>query len=134
MKKLPSEQFTLGIEEEFQIVNPATRELHSHIQQILEDGKMILKENVKPEMHQSVVEVGTDVCKNISEARREVIKLRTELAKLAGIGKTVVFDIEHAKPTVQLNTLLSVLKVLNIQCNFSSPLMQAYEAEQHETG
>ncbi len=83
MKKLPSEQFTLGIEEEFQIVNPATRELHSHIQQILEDGKMILKENVKPEMHQSVVEVGTDVCKNISEARREVIKLRTELAKLA---------------------------------------------------
>ncbi len=45
--------FTLGVEEEFQIVDPETRELKSHIQQILEDGKMILAENVKAEMHQS---------------------------------------------------------------------------------
>lgn len=75
--------FTLGIEEEFQIVDPVTRELKSHIQQILDDGKMILSENVKPEMHQSVVEMGTDVCYNIKEAKREVFKLRRELAKLA---------------------------------------------------
>ena len=54
--------FTLGVEEEFQIVDPETRELKSHIQQILEDGKMILAENVKAEMHQSVVEMGTDIC------------------------------------------------------------------------
>ena len=52
--------FTLGIEEEFQIVDPQTRELRSHIQEILADGKMLLKEHVKPEMHQSVVELGTD--------------------------------------------------------------------------
>lgn len=75
--------FTLGIEEEFQIVDPQTRELKSHIQQILDDGKMILSENVKPEMHQSVVEMGTDICYNIKEAKREVFKLRRELAKLA---------------------------------------------------
>jgi len=55
---------------------------------------------------------------------------QVELAKLAGIGKTVVFDIEHAKPTVQLDTLLKILAVLNIKCEFSSPLMQAYETEQ----
>ena len=52
--------FTLGIEEEFQIIDPETRELRSHIQQILADGNMILKEHVKPEMHQSVVELGTE--------------------------------------------------------------------------
>ncbi len=75
--------FTLGIEEEFQIVDPETRELRSHIQQILEEGKLILKEQVKPEMHQSVVEMGTEVCKNIHDARVEVTKLRKELARLA---------------------------------------------------
>ena len=54
--------FTLGIEEEFQIIDPETRELRSHIQQILGEGKVTLKEQIKPEMHQSVVELGTDVC------------------------------------------------------------------------
>ncbi len=75
--------FTIGIEEEFQIVDPETRELRSHIQQILEDGKMLLAENVKPEMHQSVVEMGTDICKDIVEAREQVTKLRRNLANLA---------------------------------------------------
>jgi carboxylate-amine ligase len=75
--------FTIGVEEEFQIVDPETRELKSHIQQILEEGKMILAENVKPEMHQSVVEVGTDVCKDINEAREQVTKLRRNIAALA---------------------------------------------------
>lgn len=75
--------FSIGVEEEFQIVDPLTGELKSHIQQILEEGKIILKEQVKPEMHQSVVEMGTEVCKNITEAKREVYKLRHELAKLA---------------------------------------------------
>lgn len=77
------EAFTLGIEEEFQIVDPITRDLKSHIEEILADGKMILMENIKPEMHQSVVEVGTDICKTISDARREVIKLRSTLDELA---------------------------------------------------
>jgi glutamate---cysteine ligase / carboxylate-amine ligase len=75
--------FTLGIEEEFQIIDPESRELRSHIQQILEDGKMILAENVKPEMHQSVVEVGTNVCRDIHDAREQVTRLRSDLAKLA---------------------------------------------------
>jgi carboxylate-amine ligase len=75
--------FTLGVEEEFQIVDPESRELKSHIQQILEDGKMILAENVKAEMHQSVVEMGTDVCKDVKEAREQVTNLRLQLANLA---------------------------------------------------
>jgi len=75
--------FSLGIEEEFQIVDPETRELRSHIQQILEDGKLILAENVKAEMHQSVVEMGTDICFDIADARRQVTRLRRDLAGLA---------------------------------------------------
>ncbi len=75
--------FTLGIEEEFQIVDPETRELRSHIQQILAGGKMILKEHVKPEMHQSVVELGTEICSDARCARQQVVDLRSELATLA---------------------------------------------------
>src|SRR5439155_5302061 len=75
--------FTLGIEEEFQIIDPETRELRSHIQQILADGKMILKEHVKPEMHQSVVELGTEICGDARVGRQQVVHLRSELAKLA---------------------------------------------------
>jgi carboxylate-amine ligase len=75
--------FTIGIEEEFQIVDPETRELRSHIQEILAQGKMILKEQVKPEMHQSVVELGTEICRDVADARRQVVRLRRELALLA---------------------------------------------------
>ncbi|KAB2845833.1 MAG: carboxylate-amine ligase [Melioribacteraceae bacterium] len=76
--------FSLGIEEEFQIIDPHTRELKSHIQQILEQGKMILHEQVKAEMHQSVVETGSNICDNIKEAKIEVTNLRRKLAEVAG--------------------------------------------------
>ena len=76
--------FTLGIEEEFAIIDPDTRELRSHIQEILEYGKVILKEQIKPEMHQSVVELGTEICQSIVDARAHVIELRSRLAELAG--------------------------------------------------
>src|SRR6266542_4194765 len=64
--------FTLGIEEEFAIIDPETRELRSHIQEILEGGKIVLKEQIKPEMHQSVVELGTEVCNSIGHAHVHV--------------------------------------------------------------
>src|SRR3954447_20417221 len=76
--------FTLGIEEEFAIVDPQTRELKSHIHEILEGGKVTLKEQVKSEMHQSVVELGTEICESIADARVRVIELRGKLAELAG--------------------------------------------------
>jgi len=75
--------FTLGIEEEFQIIDPETRELRSHVQQILAEGKITLHERVKPELHQSMVELGTDICCDARDVRQQVIHLRTELAKLA---------------------------------------------------
>jgi carboxylate-amine ligase len=76
------EQFTLGIEEEFQIIDPETRELRSHVSEILEDGKTLLGEQVKPEIIQSMIEVGTGICKNIKEARTDIINLRSILSGL----------------------------------------------------
>jgi carboxylate-amine ligase len=77
------EKFTIGIEEEFQIVDPATRELKSHVSQMLAEGKMLLQEHIKPEMHKSVVEVGTGICANIREARQSVLELRQGICQLA---------------------------------------------------
>src|SRR5260370_42344981 len=77
------DQFTLGIEEEFQIVDPQTRELRSHVAEILDEGKMILGEQIKPEMIQSQIEVGTVVCQNIQETRADVSNLRGVIPSLA---------------------------------------------------
>jgi carboxylate-amine ligase len=78
--------YTLGIEEEFAIVDPETRELRSHIQEILEGGKVTLKEQIKPEMHQSVVELGTEICQSVIDAREHVTGLRSKLVELAARG------------------------------------------------
>jgi len=77
--------FTLGIEEEYQTLDPETRDLRSHIEaKILEKGRLVLQERIKAEMHQSVVEVGTSVCRNIKEAKSELKKLRREIIRIAG--------------------------------------------------
>ncbi len=86
--KLPSNvlegQFTLGVEEEFQIVDPETGELRSYVSQLLEKGgKSVLRERVRPEMHQSMVEVGTGICQNVAQVRDEVKELRQHLDMLA---------------------------------------------------
>jgi carboxylate-amine ligase len=75
--------FTLGIEEEFQTIDPVTRELRSHMSKIVEGGQIQLQERVKAEMHQAVVEVGTNICTNIHEAREEVTYLRKMVLDLA---------------------------------------------------
>src|SRR5437667_3525370 len=76
--------FTIGIEEEYQTVDPVTFDLRSHIHaEIIEKGKLILQEKVKSEMHASVVEVGTGVCQNIKEAKEEVKQVRREMTTLA---------------------------------------------------
>src|SRR2546428_9795693 len=85
--------FTLGIEEEFAIVDPVTRELRSHIHEILEDGRVTLKEQIKPEMHQSVVELGTEICRDIDDARNHVTELRSRLAALAGRSKLKIASV-----------------------------------------
>ena len=74
---------TIGVEEEYQTIDPVTRDLRSHIgSEIIAKGKTLLKEHVKAEMHQSVIEVGTGICKDVKEAAREIKQLRTEIIKL----------------------------------------------------
>ena len=75
--------FTVGIEEEFQLIDQESRALRSHVLHLLEDGKEILKDQVKAELHQSIIEVGTAICNDIDVARAEVVHLRSNLAALA---------------------------------------------------
>jgi carboxylate-amine ligase len=75
--------FTIGIEEEFQVIDPETRDLRSHINEIFAQGNAVIKDRFKPELHQSVVEIGTGICADINEARRDVTGLRAQLARLA---------------------------------------------------
>jgi carboxylate-amine ligase len=76
--------FNIGIEEEYQTVDPVTRDLRSHIEtEMLAEGKRRLEERVKAEMHQSVVEVGTRICPTIKEAREDLFDLRRQMIHLA---------------------------------------------------
>src|SRR5258708_15049949 len=76
--------FSLGIEEEYQTIDPVTRDLRSHIEtEMLAQGKLRLEERVKAEMHTSVVEVGTRICSNIDDAREDIYELRREMIKLS---------------------------------------------------
>ncbi len=68
------------------------------------------------------------IAKTIHYCRKQSGLSQQELAKLAGVGKTVIFDIEKGKESVQLNTLLKVLDVLNIQMTFTTPFMQTPDA------
>ena len=76
-------KFTLGIEEEYQVICPETRELISHDQRIVTEAEKLVNEQVKAEMHQAVVEVGTNICEDISEARNDLIHLRRSIAGIA---------------------------------------------------
>lgn len=75
--------FSIGIEEEYQIIDPRTRELKSYITQLLEAGKVTLHEQIKAEMHQSMVEVGTEVCHTPAEARAELVRLRRAVMEIS---------------------------------------------------
>src|SRR4051812_34284366 len=72
-------RFTVGVEEEFQIVDPETWELRSHVSELLASSAPALGEQIKPELHQSIVEVGTRICQDVPELREEIFRIRREL-------------------------------------------------------
>ena len=76
--KLPA--LTLGIEEEYQIIDPETRKLAPMSEKILAEGEKILRDQIKPEFMRSQVEMGTKICRSIAEARSEVVRLRSTIA------------------------------------------------------
>ena len=73
---------------------------------------------------ESVLNVG----KIVQFHRRQAGLSRVALSEIAGVGKTVVYDIEKGKETVRFNTLLKVLSALNVTLMLSSPMMNRYEA------
>ncbi len=61
------------------------------------------------------------VGKTLHYFRKQAGLSQNQLAQLAGVGKTVVFDIEKGKLSVQLDTLLKIFDVLNIQIQLKTP-------------
>ncbi len=91
MAAINYKNFTLGVEEEYMVLDPVTRELKSHEQKIVQEGEKIFTNKVKAEMHQAVVEVGTDICKDVDEAFEDILLLRKTMREVAdslgfGIG------------------------------------------------
>src|SRR5262250_2336463 len=77
-------RFTIGVEQEFQIIDPETLELRSHVVQLLSSAAARgVGDLVKQEMHQSIVETGTKICENVSELRLEMHRTRSELVMAA---------------------------------------------------
>jgi glutamate---cysteine ligase / carboxylate-amine ligase len=87
MANISYKHFTLGVEEEYMVIDPVTRELKSHEQKIVHEGQKVIKDKVKAEMHQAVVEVGTDICQDVDEAFIDVGTLRKTISGIAdGLG------------------------------------------------
>lgn len=84
MSKSLYRHFTIGVEEEYMVLDPTTKELKSHEQKIVTEGQKVLKDKVKAEMHQAVVEVGTDICASAEDALKDIATLRGNIAQIAG--------------------------------------------------
>ncbi len=78
-----SHRFTIGVEEEFQIVDPTTGELRSHVSELMAATSAGLGDQVKPELHQSIVEIGTGICNDVHELRVDIKRTRGELVRAA---------------------------------------------------
>ena len=79
--KLP--ELTIGIEEEYQIIDPESRGLTSYVQELLDQGRLVLQDQIQPELMQSQIEVGSKICRNMSEARHELKRLRSTVCNIA---------------------------------------------------
>ena len=77
-------QFTIGVEEEYMVLDPSTKELKSHQQAIVNEGQKLFQDKIKAEMHQAVVEVSSAICNNSDEAFNEILTLRKGVADIAG--------------------------------------------------
>ncbi len=81
--KLQAPTFTLGIEEEYLLVDRKTRDLVAAPDDLMDECQKVLKSRVSPEFLQCQIEVGTGVCKTIPEARAELVELRKTIAGIA---------------------------------------------------
>ncbi len=81
---IPNPPLTMGIEEEYQIIDPVTRDLYAYISKLLSlDQERESRLDLKPEFMQSQVEVGSRVCEDVKGIRKEVIRLRRAVCEMA---------------------------------------------------
>ena len=76
-------KLNIGVEEEYQLINPKTRELTSYVTELLEEGALVSENDVKPELLQSQIEIGSKVCNNIQELEKDLSQLRMLIKKYA---------------------------------------------------
>tara|TARA_B100000575_G_C23107092_1_gene639073 strand:- start:91 stop:1203 length:1113 start_codon:yes stop_codon:yes gene_type:complete len=81
------QNLTIGVEEEYQLVDPKTRELTSYVTEILDEGSLVSENDVKPELLQSQIEIGSNVCQNIQELEKDLSRLRLLIKKYANKKK-----------------------------------------------
>ncbi|MGH2412237.1 MAG: carboxylate-amine ligase [Microcystaceae cyanobacterium] len=80
-----TEDFTIGVEEEYQIIDPTTGELCSRVQQVLPLAREAVGNQVQPEAQLSQIEIGTPVCRTLCEVRTELVRLRREVIAAAAL-------------------------------------------------
>jgi len=79
----PAEEFTVGVEEEYQIVHAGTRELRQRSARVLPEARSRAGDHVQPELYLSQIEIGTPVCRTLPEVRAEIVRLRREVIRAA---------------------------------------------------
>jgi glutamate---cysteine ligase / carboxylate-amine ligase len=84
------EEFTVGVEEEYQIVSPTTRELHSRGARLLLRAQDAVGEQAQSELYLSQIEIGTHICRTLREVRDEIVRLRGEVIAAAGKGGSAI--------------------------------------------
>jgi carboxylate-amine ligase len=93
---MPTAPLTIGIEEEYQIIDPQTRELTSYVQEMMNHGRVVLGSQLKQEFMRSQIEVGSHICRSIKEARQEIIRLRRTVTEVADqVGCKIVAASTH---------------------------------------
>lgn len=111
-----SGEFTLGIEEEFQIIDPETRELRCVVSELLESNTPLDEVQLQRELHQSMVEVATGICSGIKEARRDVCRNRKAVAKIAGrVGMRIGAASTHPFSRWQEQTISDTARYLELE-------------------
>ena len=81
------EKLNIGVEEEYQLIDPKTRELTSYVTELLKEGALISENDIKPELLQSQIEIGSNVCDNIEDLEKDLSRLRLLIKKYANMGK-----------------------------------------------
>ena len=83
-RMLTNDDFTIGVEEEYQIIDPSTRELLSRAHLILATAQDSVGDSVQFEHHLSQIEIGTAIARSVPEVRSELTRLRREVIASAG--------------------------------------------------